>query len=151
QDIADVLRDTWIEDVRPTAEYMIPGRPEVIHDKEKAVAEILAERGLTSGRVGFEDASCYFGIHQNLTRELKGFELVPASKLISRLRAIKSDEELRRIRRTMEITQAGARALLAEVRPGVTETYLAAAAHEGMMDAGAEGVDFLIVGAGANG
>lgn len=151
QDIDDVVRDTWIEDVRPTSEYAIPGREQVIWEKEKAVAQILAERGLTNGRIGFENATSYFDVHRRLVEELKGFELVPASSLVSRLRAIKSEEELRRIKRSMDITQDGARAVLAEARAGVTEKYLADAAHEAMMSSGAEEVQFLIVGAGANG
>ncbi len=151
QDIDDVVRDTWIEDVRATSEYYIPGRESVIWEREKAVAQILAERGLSTGRVGFENASCYFDVYQRLVKELRGYELVPASDLVAKLRAIKSDEELRRIRRSMDITQAGARALLAEVRAGVTEKYLADVASEAMLAAGAEKVDFLIVGAGANG
>ena len=93
QDIDDVKRATWIEDVRATAEYLIPGREQVIWEKEKAVAQILAERGLTSGRVGFENASVYYDVHRRLQEELTGFELVPASDLIAKLRAIKSPEE----------------------------------------------------------
>jgi len=151
QDIDDVVRDTWIQDVRATAEYRIPGRPNVIWEKEMAVAEILAERGLNSGRVGYENASLYFDIYRRLEAALPSFELVPASDLIARLRAIKSPEELRRIQMAMDITQAGARAVFAEARVGVSEKQLAAAAKEAMMAAGAEAVKFLIVGSGPNG
>ena len=151
QDIDDVVRETWIEDVRATAEYRIPGRPSVIWEKEKAIAEILAERGLTKGRVGYENASLYVDIFRRLEQHLSTFELVPASELIGRLRAIKSPEELRRIQAAMDMTQAGASALLAEARVGVTEKQLAAAAKEAMMAAGAEAVKFLIVGTGVNG
>ena len=151
QDIDDVVRDTWIEDVRPTAEYRIPGRPNVIWEKEKAVAEILAERGLTKGRVGYENVSLYVDIYRRLEEHLSSFELVPASEVIARLRAIKSPEELRRIQRAMDITQAGARAVLSEARVGVTEKQLAAAAKEAMMADGADSVKFLIVGTGPNG
>jgi Xaa-Pro aminopeptidase len=151
QDIDDVRRDTWIEDVRATSEYEIPGRPQVIWEKEKAVAEILAERGLSRGRVGYENSTLYFDIYRRLAEHLPTFELVPASALVARLRAIKSDEELRRIKQSMDITQQGARAVLAEAHAGVTEKHLAGAAKEAMMAAGAESVQFLIVGAGKNG
>ncbi len=151
QDIDDVTRATWIEDVRPTAEYAIPGRPNVLWDREKAVADVIAERGLTAGRVGYENATLYVDIFRRLEKALPTFELVPASSLIAKLRAIKSAEELKRIQASMDMTQAGARAVLAEARAGVTEKYLAAAASEAMLAAGAEGVGFVIVGAGANG
>ncbi len=151
QDIDDVVRATWIEDVRPTAEFHIPGRPNVIWEKEKAIAQILADRGLTGGRVGYENASLYVDIFRRLEHHLAGFELVPASDLLGRLRAIKSDEELRRIQRAMDITQEGARAVLALADVGVTEKSLAHAAEEAMLGAGAESVKFLIVGTGPNG
>ncbi len=151
QDIADVVRDTWIEDVRPTSEFMIPGRPEVIWEKERTIATILAERGLSGGRVGFENVTLYHDIHRRLVEHLPTFELVPASDLVARVRAIKSDEELRRIKRAMDITQTGARAVLDNARAGVTEGELAAAAKAAMLDAGADAIKFLIVGAGANG
>lgn len=151
QDFEDVRRHTWIEDVRATAEHRIPNRPEVIWEREKGVAKVLADRGLRSGRIGFENASSYYDVHRRLVESLPGFELVPASPLIGRLRAVKSQEELRRIRESMRITQAGARAALAAAQVGVSEIEVTAAAHEAMMAAGAESVQFLIFGAGPNG
>lgn len=35
QDIDDVVRDTWIEDVRATSEYYIPGRESVIWERRR--------------------------------------------------------------------------------------------------------------------
>lgn len=151
QDIDDAKRSTWIEDVRPTAEFPIDGRPNVIFEKEAAVASIIRERGLASGRIGYEDDSLPVATFERLEKELAGFELVGASSLVKRLRAVKSDEELRRIKRAMDITQEGARAIIATAKPGATEQQLAAAARAACMDAGADHVDFVIVGAGANG
>lgn len=151
QDVEDAKRHTWIEDVRATTEYPILGRPEVIFDKAGAVAEILAERGLTRGTVGYEDLSLPIAVFEQLKAALPGYQFKGASKLVNRLRAVKSEEELRRIMRAMEITQAGARAILRNARPGVSERELAEAANGAMVEAGTEAVKFLIVGAGANG
>jgi len=151
QDIDDAKRHTWIEDVRPTAEYVFPGRPDVIVDKVGAVAEIITEAGLANGTVGFEDASLPYGVYARLTAALPGATFAPASQLIARLRAIKSEEELDRIRKAMHATQAGAYAIRDNIRAGVTEAELAALAKEACLAAGGEYVDFIIVGAAANG
>lgn len=151
QDIDDAKRYTWIEDVRPTAEYPYPGRPEVIVDKVGAVARIIEEAGLASGVVGFEDASLPYAVHQGLTRALPHATFAPASALVARLRAIKSEAELERIRKAMHATQAGAQAMVDAIRPGITERQLAALAKEAALAAGGDYIDFLIVGAAENG
>lgn len=151
QDFEDAKRHTWIEDVRPTAEYPLHGRPEVIFEKERAVGDLIRERGFRQGVVGFEDASLPVAAFERLQAALPGFELRRASALLQRLRAVKSPEELRRIKKAMDITQTGARAILREAHAGVTEKQLAAAARRACLDAGADHVDFVIVGAGANG
>lgn len=151
QDIADAQRKTWIKDVRPSSEYPIGGRPEVVHEKEQAVADLLRERGLTSGVIGYENASLPVDAFRRLEAAAEGFELRPASTLLARLRAVKSAEELRRIRKAMEATEAGAAAILNNARAGISEQELAALAQQACMDAGADSVDFLIVGAAANG
>ncbi len=77
--------------------------------------------------------------------------MTKASKLLQRLRAVKSDEELNRIRKTMDITQDGARAILQLARAGISERQLAEAAKEACLKAGADNIDFVIVGAAENG
>lgn len=151
QDIDDAKRRTWMTDVRPTAEYVYPGRPHVIVDKVGAVAEIIREAGLAAGNIGFENASLPYDVYARLRRELPEAELKPASALLAKLRAIKSEEELVRIRKAMDATQAGARAIMNNVRAGITEIELAALAKQACLDAGGEYVDFLIVGAAENG
>lgn len=151
QDLDDAKRHTWIEDVRPTAEYVYPGRPDVIVDKVGAVAEVIRQAGLGEGTIGFEDASLPYAVHQELVRALPGARFAPASELVARLRAIKSAEQLERIRKAMHATQAGARAIRDNIRPGITEKQLAALAKEACLQAGGDYVDFLIVGAAENG
>lgn len=151
QDFDDARRQTWIKDVRPTAEYVYPGKPNVIVDKVGAVCGILQEAGLEHGAIGFENASLPYDVYEGLRRGLPGATLKPASALLSRLRAIKSVEELARIRKAMDATQAGARAIMRNIRPGITEKELAALAKQACLDAGGEYVDFLIVGAAENG
>ncbi len=151
QDIVDASRQTWIADVRPTAEYPYPGRPEVLTDKEASVADIITEKGLSAGVIGFENASLPYDVARRLMELLPRATFAPASPLIARLRATKSSEELRRIRLAMRATEAGADAIRRNIRPGITEAELAELAKQACVDAGADSVDFVIVGGGANG
>lgn len=151
QDFDDAVKSTWIKDVRRTAEYVYPGRPDVIVDKITAVAEVIVAAGLEGGTIGFEDASLPYGVYKGLTGALPGATFKPASNLLARLRAIKSPEELSRIKRAMHATQAGARAIRDNIRPGITELELANLAHDACVAAGGESVDFVIVGAAENG
>lgn len=151
QDFDDAKRQSWIEDIRPTAEYRIDGRPEVIFEKEKEVAQAIRDRGLESGTIGYEDGSLPVATFERLQAHLAGFKFQGATDLLRRLRAVKSGEELRRIRRAMDITQEGARAILRAAAPGVTEAELASKARQACMEAGADYVDFLIVGTAENG
>jgi len=151
QDFDDAKRQTWIEDVRPTAEYVYPGRPNIVVDKVGAVCDIIRAAGLEHDAIGFENATLPYDVHQALVAGLPNATFKPASQLLARLRAIKSDEELRRIRKAMDATQAGARAIMNNIRPGITEKELAALAKDACLAAGGEYVDFLIVGAAENG
>lgn len=147
QDYLDSRDHTWIEDVRRTSEHEIPGQTEIAHDRPALVARVIEERGLRSGRIGFEDHSLPFGVYQQLRTNLPAFELVPASDLVKRLRAIKSDPELGLIREAMRLTEVAGAAILDAVRPGVSERELAEIAEEAAVAAGADGMAFVIVAA----
>lgn len=147
QDYLDSRAHTWIEDVRRTSEHEIPGQAEIAHDRPALVARVFAERGLSAGRIGFEDQSLPFGVYQQLRANLPAFELVPASDLVKRLRAIKSDTELGLIREAMRLTEVAGAAILDAVRPGVSERELAGIAEEAAVAAGADGMAFVIVAA----
>ena len=151
QDIEDASRHSWIGDLRPTAEYPMEGRPEVIFDKEQAVADIIRQRSPAGGAVGFENESLPVEVFERLRSYLPAVTFKEASKLVKRLRAVKSAEELARISRAMDITQEGARAILGRAQAGISERELAVAAKEACLEAGADAVDFVIVGAAANG
>ena len=62
--------------------------------------------------------------HATLRRLLPGLELVEVTAELAALRAVKSDEELRWLRRAAELTDRAVEALRAEVRPGIPEYAL---------------------------
>jgi Xaa-Pro aminopeptidase len=74
----------------------------------------------------------------------RGGRLIANVRLVAELRAIKSPREVDLLRRTAAIGDAGLTAAMEEVRPGVTEYDVAAAANEAMFRAGAEHPSFSI-------
>lgn len=80
-----------------------------------------------------------------------GARTVPAGPLMAQLRLVKDGEELRRLRRAVDITAEAIRESWRVAEPGVTEYELEAVVEFGFRSAGAERVGFpSIVGAGPN-
>jgi Xaa-Pro aminopeptidase len=102
------------------------------HDPAATVAGRLGATGITRGRLGLVGVNATFGMgmphqhHATLRRLLPDLELVEVTAELAALRAVKSDEELRWLRRAAELTDRAVEALRAEVRPGIPEYALLA-------------------------
>jgi len=84
---------------------------------ELAVRKVLATLGLTRARVGIDDA----GLGMALTQlGLTALQIVPAENLFLRLRLVKSQVEIERMRRVATLNAAAARASIATFQPGMT-------------------------------
>ncbi len=103
-------------------------------------------------RLGFEDEGMNVAQY-NLWREtLSGVELVAASDLLTRLRMVKDEEELAVMRQAQRITDEAFTEILNYVKPGVTESEIAARLTYIMASKGAQRNSFdPIVASGANG
>jgi Xaa-Pro aminopeptidase len=103
-----------------------------------------------SGRVQFEADALPYAQWQVLDEG--GAELVPARGLVEELRAVKDEEELRRIRRAAKIADRGLEALTAETWVGRTEKAIAWRLRELLHAHGADELSFeTIVASGENG
>jgi Xaa-Pro aminopeptidase len=128
-------RFPWIEDVRPMPADM---------------PATIAERARGASRIGFDAFLPYF-TGEALARALDGVEIVDASAVISRTRAIKSPAEVEIIRRSVAIAEIGMNAGIQSCREGVREFEAAAEAEYAMRRAGAEGFPFMnVVTSGEN-
>jgi Xaa-Pro aminopeptidase len=78
-------------------------------------------------------------------------EYLSAEQVLRPLREIKSADELAILQRSADSVDAAMQAALAACRPGLSESQVAAEAAAGFLSAGAEAVDFTIVGSGPNG
>ena len=118
----------------------------------EAAVESLAPEGST-GRLGFDDASLTVARHTHL-RELlpDAWELVPCAGAVERLRAVKDEEEIARIRAASELADEALRHILERGLAGRTERDVAIDLELEMRRLGAEGPSFSsIVASGAHG
>ena len=101
-----------------------PGRPRPgtfdLRASLGLLRDVLGERGCLNGRVGLELGFVPAADFVVIREMMPGVEFVDASPLVARLRAIKHPGEIERLRRAAEFSMAGVKALLAELRPGMT-------------------------------
>ena len=120
---------------------------------DAAVAALLATAG-TAGRLGFDDGSLTVAQHTRL-RELlpAGWQLVPCAGAVERMRAVKDDHEIARIRAATQLAdEALQRSVLQRGLVGRTEREVAIDLELEMRRLGADGPSFpSIVASGAHG
>ncbi len=128
---SNVQARTWVELSRP------------YEDIEEPVAKLqkaLDEFGYAQKRIGYEK-SCYFF---RATEQERLFALLPkavfvdCSGLVEQGRVVKSEAEIRVMRRAARALEAGLQAGIESVKPGVSENDVAAAIHYAMLRAGSE-------------
>lgn len=107
----------------------------------RELASILAEKGLVGRRLGVEWDSHGLTAAQGRSLEavLEGrAAAVDASRLVSRLRLVKSPAELAFVRRAAELADAALEAAIAETRPGADEGTILARMHDAIFEAGGD-------------
>ena len=103
-------------------------------------------------RLGFDDVHVSVRDHRRLQDVLEDVEFVPAGGLVERLRAIKDDEEIRRIRASAALADEALRAALERGLAGRTEREVALDIEDEMRRRGAQEPSFpSIVASGAHG
>jgi Xaa-Pro aminopeptidase len=117
-------------------------------ETERSLFAGLAQ--LLSGRIGFERSHLTYAHHELLRSD--GIELVPRSRLVERLRAVKDEGELDAIRRAAAITSEAFERLSGERFVGRTERDLAWRMEELFHELGGHGPAFpTVVAAGPTG
>ncbi len=89
------------------------------------LADILSERGLDGGRIGFEASAISARDVGAFKAALGNANLVDASELIARLKMVKTRDEIAHLRLAVEIAETGIQALRAVIEPGTTRDALA--------------------------
>ncbi len=135
------------------AAQQIPGAEVIMwtteHPFRKQIADLVKEHNIA--KLGFEERYMSVASHTDWTREVEA-EFVPASELLTQLRQVKDAEELAAMKEAQRITDEALLEMLNFLRPGLTESEVAARLTYIMARKGAERNSFdPIVACGPNG
>lgn len=126
--------------------------PNLLMTKEKGGLFLKAIEGLKNFRdIGFEKEDLKYGEYENLRKNLKEQKLFPISRFIEKLRRIKSKEEIKLIKKAVEIGDKTFYSILKIIKPGLTEKFIQRKIVEMVEDFGAEGPAFLPIVASGKG
>jgi Xaa-Pro aminopeptidase len=121
---------SWVEDIRVYREY--------VESPYRLAAEVLAERGLASGRIGVERRELGAEHWDELRLALPAAEMLDCTDALEAVRNIKTPRELELLRTAVEIQDAAHLEVFASARPGVSERELHAAMVASMLRNGAD-------------
>lgn len=104
------------------------------------VKEILAEKGVRTGRVGVESQSyaVTYALGKGLADALAPMTLADTTDLLGSLRVIKSPAEMALMQEAGRCANAGLAAMRAALKPGITEVALSAAIEAALRKAGSD-------------
>lgn len=104
----------------------------------RAVIATLRDKGIERGRLGVIGSEVVPWIHfHEIQRALPEVEWVPADELLINQMLVKSEAELRLIRRGCAIVNEVTDEILEAARPGVSQTELAGRVAQGLVERGA--------------
>jgi Xaa-Pro aminopeptidase len=117
---------------------------------DKLLSELLAD--LDVKRLGFESQHVTVDQLHSWAQAVEGVEWVPLKDTVETIRAVKDEDEIETLRRSVALTDAAFAHMLERIEPGMTEQAAAWEIETFMRTHGASKVAFdLIVAAGPNG
>jgi len=138
-----VRRQTWIRDIRSCR-----GKDKGIGSAKSLATttrDVLREHGIVRGKIGIAGVGTPWKLYRELTVSMPKLEFVSCSEAADRLRMIKSENELKIMRRAAEIAEVGVDALLETAKEGVAEYEIHQAAEKAMFEAGGDNPWSVIV------
>ena len=124
-----IVRKTELSNIRTLAPISWVKEAHGVADTEdpiQVLGRVLRHMGHERSRIGLEQEGSYFTIayYLRLRKEMPDAEFVDASRIISSLRKIKSEAELRYMRQAGEITAKAVGAGIEALHEGVTDTEI---------------------------
>jgi Xaa-Pro dipeptidase len=101
-------------------------------DDKDALSSLVAaigEAGLERARIAVDELGLLPGYFDRLKEQLPNASLTAGHALLRQVRAVKTEEEVRRLKRAAYIAERSVEAALAVARPGASEAELATAFH----------------------
>jgi Xaa-Pro dipeptidase len=118
---------------------------------DAAFQRAIADLDLRGKTIAVEHLRMRVFESRQLVRYATDCQFLDGDPLISRLRIIKDEEEIKAMRRAAEVNEATFRELMVQIRPGVTEVALATAWQKAALDASGEELpEAPIVASGPN-
>jgi Xaa-Pro aminopeptidase len=117
-------------------------------DMVRAVADVLTDRGITSGRLGVEGRSLPVKVSSELTRLLPALSQHDAWPLLNEIRQVKTPAEVEVMTRANRMTADTLEEVLRTVRPGQTEREIGARLAGLLYERGADELSHSIFGVG---
>jgi len=108
------------------------------------VAQILRDRGIATGKVGFEERVRYF-ITDGIQKEAPQLEFAIATPVTAGCRMFKSPAEIALMQRANDVTIAAYRAAFPTLHEGMKQSDLARAIAQAFQKLGAEGGGALVL------
>jgi len=93
-------------------------------------------------RLGFEETYMTYGDYLKYRDRFSGAEMVPLRSIVEEMRMVKDPHEIETIKKAVEVADNAFRHILDFIKPGVTETELAAELEYNMKKQGATGPSF---------
>jgi len=116
---------SWIKDIRttPTGAWLVREKKhkDFADNVIEGVRKVLEERKLTSGRVGIEKGYVTLSLYERLREELPDAQFCDIKGIMQNLRAIKTDEEIRKMKKSVEIDEKGYEAAFACISEGISD------------------------------
>lgn len=107
-----------------------------------SIVETISKMGYESPKVGVSKYFMEFSIYKALTDNFANIEFHDASSLTYKVRSIKDEEEIYRLKIASSFVLKGMKAAVDAVKPGLTEVEVLAEAEYAMRKAGSEGSTF---------
>jgi len=112
----------------------------------KTVAHIFKQEKLV--RVGFEAKSITYGKIEYIKKRVKGVKLIPTYGIVEKLRTIKSEDELKLIKKAVKIAGNAFTGIRRYIKPGVKESEISDKMASLMRRGGADSAFPIIVASG---
>ncbi|NIS63260.1 MAG: M24 family metallopeptidase [Proteobacteria bacterium] len=123
---------------------------ELIEYKKKVEGLSDLMNGLGLKGIGFEAQHLTYRVHKELADKVSCGEFIPLNERVRNIRAVKDDEEIERIKGTIDIASKSLRENIWRIKPGIQEREIALELEFSMRRNGADGISFdTIVVSGA--
>lgn len=132
--------ESWIKDIRVYTEF--------VDEPVDALAVLLKDKGIASGKVGIDLDYLPVNSFQRLRSLLPDVEFIDTHPVISAVRAIKSNDEIAHLEKTTKQTHRAVLDAMSASKLGETERVMANRIATNIINNGADGIRFLVFGTG---